>query len=220
MFRHGHTVGLYVTPSPVFPAKQCYNSSGIFLALNSYKVCNFKNMILEKYNPAWVADFTAIKNEIEAALNEPAFTIEHVGSTAVPNLDSKPVIDIDIIYYAEQDFERIKTALEKAGYYHNGNQGIEGRDVFKRNGKCTNKILDSIKHHLYVCPTGSKALERHMLSRNFLRKHAWARIQYQDMKYRLAAQASQDKKLYASLKELHVNDFINSMIEQEKQTTV
>jgi GrpB-like predicted nucleotidyltransferase (UPF0157 family) len=175
-------------------------------------------MIIEVYTPNWIKDFTDIKSEIENGLNGLVYTIEHVGSTSVPNLDSKPIIDIDIIYTKQLDFEKIKLGLEKTGYYHNGNQGIEDRDVFKRNGKLTNEILDRINHHLYVCPVDSKALERHILSRNFLRKNDWARLKYQQMKYELAVKANQDRKLYAALKELNVNDFIDSIIEEEKRT--
>ena len=80
----------------------------------------------------------------------------------------------------------------------------------------TSEILNTVKHHLYVCPINSKALERHILSRNFLRKNDWARLAYQQMKYELAEKANQDKKKYAALKELHVNNFIDSIIEKEK----
>ena len=174
-------------------------------------------MIIEKYSPAWATDFGYIKHEIEIALAGLTFSIEHIGSTAVPNLDSKPIIDIDIIYTDVADFKIIKYRLEKAGYYHNGNQGIEDRDVFKRDGKSTNEILDKINHHLYVCPVQSKALKRHILSRNFLRKNDWARLKYQQMKYEMAIEANQDKKMYAALKELNMNEFIDSIVEKEKQ---
>ena len=177
-------------------------------------------MILEKYSPVWVNDFTNIKREIDHILATLTYAVEHVGSTSVPNLDAKPIIDIDIVYFNELDFEKIKLGLEKIGYYHNGNQGIEEREVFKRNGKILNEILDTVKHHLYVCPVNSKALERHILSRNFLRKNDWARLKYQQMKYALAKEANQDKKIYAVLKEINVNNFINSIIEKEKQTSV
>ncbi len=143
--------------------------------------------------------------------------MEHIGSTSVPDLDSKSIIDIDIIYYHQDDFEKIKAGLLTMGYYHNGNQGIENRDVFKRNIGWTNQILDKIKHHLYVCPVDSKALERHILSRNFLRNNDWARLKYQQMKYELAEKANQDKKIYAELKELNVNDFIDSMIAKMRE---
>jgi GrpB-like predicted nucleotidyltransferase (UPF0157 family) len=169
-------------------------------------------MLIEKYTSKWIEYYASIKREMEKGLLGLNYTMEHIGSTSVPDLDSKPIIDIDIIYYHQGDFEKIKAGLLTMGYYHNGNQGIENRDVFKRNIGWTNQILDKIKHHLYVCPVDSKALERHILSRNFLRNNDWARLKYQQMKYELAEKANQDKKIYAELKELNVNDFIDSMI--------
>jgi GrpB-like predicted nucleotidyltransferase (UPF0157 family) len=65
-------------------------------------------MILEKYSSNWVNDFADIKREIEKGLDGLTFNIVHVGSTVVPNLDSKPIIDIDIIYFNSTDFEKIK----------------------------------------------------------------------------------------------------------------
>lgn len=176
-------------------------------------------MLIEKYNPDWIQQFENIKQAISNALEAVTCTIEHVGSTAVPELDAKPIIDLDIIYTNEEEFLSIKTALEQIGYFHNGNQGIEEREAFKRNGKLLHPILDTIPHHLYVCPAHSKALERHLLSRNYLRKHEWARIKYQQMKYEIAERAGQDRKKYAALKELTVNDFIDTIIAGEKNKT-
>lgn len=173
-------------------------------------------MLIEKYTPNWIQNFADLNREIDKGLNGLEYRIEHIGSTSVPNLDSKPIIDIDIVYENESEFEKIKSGLINLGYDHNGNQGIEKREVFKRNGKSINGILDTITHHLYVCLKNSKALERHILSRNFLRKNDWARLEYQEMKYRLAEKADQDKKLYAELKELNVNEFIDSIIKKEK----
>ncbi|NQX86396.1 MAG: GrpB family protein [Flavobacteriaceae bacterium] len=174
-------------------------------------------MLIKKYTSNWVQDFTDLKREIENELKGLEHNIEHVGSTSVPKLDSKPIIDIDIIYDDESEFERIKSGLIKLGYYHNGNQGIEKREVFKREKKSLNGILDSISHHLYVCQSNSKPLERHILMRNYLRKNDSARIKYQEMKYLLAEKANQDKKLYAKLKELNINNFIDEIIEIEKR---
>lgn len=173
-------------------------------------------MLIEKYTSNWTTDFADLKREIESGLYGLEYSIEHIGSTSVPNLDSKPIIDIDIIYENELEFEKIKSGLKKIGYYHNGNQGIEKREVFKRDRNSPNEILDSIPHHLYVCPKNSDSLERHILMRNFLRKNDWARIKYQEMKYQLAEKANQNKKLYAELKELYVNEFIDDIIKKEK----
>lgn len=76
-------------------------------------------MLIDKYTPTWIEDFEKLKLEIGNVLYELNFKIEHIGSTSVPNLDSKPIIDIDIIYFEESDFGKIKLRLERIGYYHN-----------------------------------------------------------------------------------------------------
>jgi len=174
-------------------------------------------MLIKKYTASWIKKFADLKCEIEKGLHGLDYEIEHVGSTSVPNLDSKPIIDIDIIYDSESEFEFIKSGLIKIGYYHNGNQGIEKREVFKRDGSVPNVDLDGVAHHLYVCPKGCEPLERHILMRNYLRRNDKARRKYQEMKYELAIKANQDKKLYAELKEMHVNEFIDTIIDLEKQ---
>lgn len=175
-------------------------------------------MLIQAYQISWVEDFSKIKTVIEKVLQPLAVSIEHVGSTAVPDLAAKPIIDIDIVYDENTAFEDIKTRLEKIGYFHNGNQGIPNREVFKR-GKTLvfQSILDEIVHHLYVCPMGSEALQRHILFRNYLIAHDVARVHYQNMKYAVAAEVNQDKKKYAELKEVRSKDFIDSIIEKTKK---
>lgn len=174
--------------------------------------------ILHPYTHQWIVYFNNLKTELLKVLSNLSCEIEHVGSTAIPNLDSKPIIDIDIIFYNVMDFEIIKKNLESIGYYHNGNQGIEGREVFKRTGNYQNITLDNIRHHLYVCPSNSKALERHILMRNYLREHEWAKNHYQQLKHELAAKSNHDKKKYAALKELYTNEFIDLIIEKARNT--
>jgi GrpB-like predicted nucleotidyltransferase (UPF0157 family) len=173
-------------------------------------------MLLKKYTSDWINNFIDIKNVIDEALISLEYSIEHVGSTAVADLDAKNIIDIDISHENEAEFDKIKARLLELGYYHNGNQGIEEREVFKRVRTTFNPVLDKISHHLYVCPVGSHALERHLLSRDFLRKNEWARIEYQEMKYELAEMAGQDKKRYAELKELNMNHFIDAIVEKQR----
>jgi GrpB-like predicted nucleotidyltransferase (UPF0157 family) len=174
------------------------------------------SMLIAKYTSEWVEYFDDLKSEIKNGLRGLDCRIEHVGSTSIPNLDSKPIIDIDIVYEGESEFENINAGLLRLGYRHHGNQGIEKREVFKRNPHAPNAVLDAIPHHLYVCPIDSAALERHLLMRDFLRKHEWAKAEYQRLKYALAEQAGQDRKIYAALKELHVNAFIDEIVRQEK----
>ncbi len=175
-------------------------------------------MLLQAYTTQWIEDFHSIKTLLEKALSPLSIAIEHVGSTAVPSLDAKPIIDIDIVYNEPIDFYAIKIRLEKIGYFHNGNQGIEGREVFKRRHSVPKQdVLDTITHHLYVCIAGSAALERHILLRDYLIAHKEAREVYQKLKLDIAQEANQDKKLYAQIKEIKSKDFIDAIIEKAKK---
>lgn len=174
-------------------------------------------MLILKYNSKWINNFELIQKTLLCNLTSCNVSIEHVGSTSIPQLGSKPIIDIDLVYFNLSDFAKIKDHLEKLGYYHNGNQGIVGREVFKRNN-ADHPILDTISHHLYVCHTNSQELQRHLLFRDYLRINEDARITYENLKLSIALQANQDKKKYARLKENQAKHFINGIIEKaEKQ---
>ena len=143
-------------------------------------------MLIHPYSPDWNTHFESIKNVLDKCLQGLDYTIEHVGSTAVPGLAAKPIIDIDIVFNDLSTFPLIKQALELIGYFHNGNQGIDDREVFKRVGTKQHEVLDTIKHHLYVCSANSPALIRHLITRDYLRNNEWAKAEYQQLKYVIA----------------------------------
>lgn len=174
-------------------------------------------MLISKYNGDWVDHFEIINKKLLNILSGLTVNIEHIGSTSVPGLAAKPIIDIDIMYNEYSDFEYIKNNLEPFGYYHNGNQGVAGREVFKRTGKTEDEVLDKINHHLYVCRYDCPELHRHILFRNYLRKYAIAKEFYQQLKYEIAKEVKNDRKLYASTKELKANSFINYIVELSKK---
>jgi GrpB-like predicted nucleotidyltransferase (UPF0157 family) len=174
-------------------------------------------MLIQKYKESWIEDFTAIQKVINEALVNLKVLVEHVGSTSIPQLAAKPIIDIDVVFAAPAAFDEIKMRLEKIGYFHNGNQGIPGREVFKR-GKnaAAHWVLDVIIHHLYVCPADSEEVQKHILFRDYLIANEDARLQYQNLKYEIAAAANQHPKKYAQLKEVKAGIFINTIIEKTK----
>ena len=175
-------------------------------------------MLIQVYQTSWVDNFRKIKAVLEETLQPLNVSIEHVGSTAVPHLAAKPIIDIDIIYDENTAFEDIKIGLEKRSYFHNGNQGISNRDVFKRDKMLVlYPVLDEIVHHLYVCLSGSEAVQRHILLRDYLLENEDARVYYQNLKYAIAEEVHQDKKHYAALKEVKTKDFIDGIIEKGKK---
>lgn len=173
-------------------------------------------MVIVQYNPDWVYQFEKIKEKLSKTLTGITVNIEHIGSTSIPNLAAKAIVDIDIIYNESPDFEHIKKNLEWLGYFHNGNQGVEGREVFKRNNASDDDVLDKIPHHLYVCKYNCVELQRHLLFRDYLRNNEVARNFYQNLKYQIAEEANNDRKIYASIKEIKANSFINYIIELSK----
>ena len=132
-----------------------------------------KHVVVLPYDPKWKQDFLNIKKELDEALGQLALGIEHVGSTSVPGLSAKPIIDIDVVIDDYSVMEQVICALEKIGYHHEGNLGIEGREAFKYEGKEHLR-----KHHLYVCPKDSGELNRHIAFRDYLRAHSEAVREY------------------------------------------
>jgi GrpB-like predicted nucleotidyltransferase (UPF0157 family) len=170
-------------------------------------------MLLEEYKESWIEDFNQIREVINKELLNLKVSIEHIGSTSVPGLAAKPIIDIDVVFAEHAEFEEIKKRLEKIGYHHNGNQGITDREVFKRNiAAARHIVLDFINHHLYVCPINSKELQKHILFRDYLVSNEEARAEYQHLKYQIAEEANQERKKYAQLKEMKAEKFIDIII--------
>ena len=77
-----------------------------------------RHIIVQPYDEMWIQDFISISNEIRDALGELALRIEHVGSTSVPGLSAKPVIDIDVVIRDDSMLEEVVSRLAKIGYHH------------------------------------------------------------------------------------------------------
>lgn len=141
-----------------------------------------RHIIVQPYDEAWKQDFISISNEIRDALGELALRIEHVGSTSVPGLSAKPVIDIDVVIRDHSVLDEVISRLAKIGYQHEGNLGIAGREAFGYEGKEHLK-----EHHLYVCPEDSPELKRHIAFRDYLRSHPDAVQEYSRIKEEAAS---------------------------------
>lgn len=148
--------------------------------------------------------------------------VEHVGSTAIEGIAAKPILDIDLVISKEVDFATIKVKLEEIGYRHNGDQGIPGREAFKRLDESVpfSKGRDRwMKHHLYVCMEGSEELDRHTRFRDYLNTHTPARTEYESIKRDIEARSSGDRKIYARIKETEgvCTAFVEKILKKAEQ---
>ena len=146
------------------------------------------------YDAGWKDAFDRIKEEIEEALGALALGIEHVGSTSVEGMYAKPCIDLDVIV-GEDAMDAVIRALAEIGYIHEGNLGIEGREAFCYEGK-----THLMKHHLYVCPKGSRELCRHVAFRDYLRSTPLAVEKYSAVKREAARRFPEDIDGYIAYK--------------------
>jgi GrpB-like predicted nucleotidyltransferase (UPF0157 family) len=156
-------------------------------------------IIVVDYNPVWPNQFRSLRARIAGALRHLAVTVEHVGSTAVPGLAAKPIIDIDVLLVSAQALPAAIERLARVGYTHQGDLGIAGREAFRSPG-------GTIAHHLYVCPPPAVEFRRHMAFRNFLRTHPKEAQEYGDLKKFLAAQFPEDRDAYLAGKSELVGD--------------
>lgn len=125
-------------------------------------------LVIVPYDPAWPERFAEVRAMIQRTIPGTYYAVEHVGSTSVPGLAAKPILDIDIVM-REGMFERIRRGLESLGYEHEGDKGLPGREAFRLLDPALRAAL--MEHHLYVCDPKSKALEDHRLFRDFLLTH-------------------------------------------------
>jgi GrpB-like predicted nucleotidyltransferase (UPF0157 family) len=138
--------------------------------------------VVVDYDPEWPARFESIRARIAPALGALAVSIEHVGSTSVPGLAAKPVIDIDVVVADASAIPAAIDVLTGLGYEHLGDLGVKDREAFRR-------PPGSERHNLYVCPDGGEGLRNHLAIRNHLRRHPEAADAYAALKRRLAADA-------------------------------
>jgi|GEM_PF-119786 len=155
------------------------------------------------YDPLWAEQFELVTEYLREIIGE--CRIEHVGSTSVPNLAAKPILDVDIVYESTSDFPQLKTALETAGYAHRGNLGIVGREMFQAPSNCELPTFN-----LYVCQSDNLALRNHLQVRDYLCANSDAVEQYSNLKRRLAAEFPDDIDAYCQAK----TEFILEMLAQ------
>ncbi len=145
------------------------------------------------YNPLWPEWFEALKAALLDGCPDTFTRIEHVGSTAVPGLWAKPIIDLDAVIPSQSSFGNAKSALEKLGYTHQGDLGIAGREAFRT-------ASGIHPHHLYLCAEGAAELLRHLGFRDRLRQDSDLCREYRDLKTTLAKEFRDDRTGYSEAK--------------------
>ena len=164
-------------------------------------------MVVEKYNPKWVEQFQTLKEFLEKNVTE-YISIEHVGSTSIPGMNAKPIIDIDVVVEDAAQFLKLKDELSEIGYIHEGDRGIPGREAFDNE-----KVTVDIDHHLYVCVKDNAELLRHLKFREKLRANPELVDEYNKIKEEILAKVGNDNRAgYVQMKEEEYKWFFEKVL--------
>lgn len=141
-------------------------------------------VVVQQYDPQWPLQFSNIRRELEACLEDVEFiSIEHVGSTSVPGLAAKPIIDIDIIVARETVQSALDTLTTKHEFDYLGELGIKDRHVLKDPNQ-------TLRCNIYVCVQDAPSIRNHLALRDTLRSNPDLRDEYGRVKMELSAQGT------------------------------
>jgi GrpB-like predicted nucleotidyltransferase (UPF0157 family) len=160
-------------------------------------------VVVEPHNPAWESEFARVRDDLEHILKHiPIVSIEHAGSTSVPGLFAKPVLDIDIVVTPDI-LAATRAAMVAGGYIDFGDLGVPGRVAFRQPGHERSQAAiglsdktKEMRRNTYVVLEGSVALKNHRDSKRVLLEDAALRKEYGDVKQHLASQDLQDVNEY------------------------
>lgn len=141
------------------------------------------------YSASWPSHFERVAGDLRDELvGLSSARIEHVGSTSVPGLAAKPILDIDVIV-DDGDVVAAVAALVRAGYVHRGDLGVADREAFQAPD-------DDPPRHVYVCRAGTLNVRNHLAVRDVLRARDDLRDEYAAVKLALAAEPDMDIDTY------------------------
>ncbi|MDT4966967.1 MAG: hypothetical protein QOJ64_1704 [Acidobacteriota bacterium] len=138
------------------------------------------------HDPHWRVAFEAEATQVAAALGPNVVAIHHIGSTAIPNIYAKPIIDLLVEMRDIAEVDERSSAMESLGYEAMGEYGIPGRRFFRKDNR------EGIRtHHIHAFEAGSAEGERHLAFRDYMIAHAEDALEYSELKRKLAQEHSQ-----------------------------
>ena len=165
-----------------------------------------KDLRIVSYDPEWPERFQAEASRIREALTSLALRIDHNGSTSIPGLGAKPIIDIQVSVYTLTPIEAYGEPLQTIGYQHVPHPDDSFCPFFHRPSEWPHT------HHIHVVEAGGDEERRTLAFRDYLRDHADEARQYEQLKRDLAADLrpsnAEAREFYARAK----TDFIERIV--------
>jgi GrpB-like predicted nucleotidyltransferase (UPF0157 family) len=145
------------------------------------------------YDPIWPTRFAQLGRELRAGLGTTALRIDHIGSTSIPGLAAKPIIDIQISVASFEPLDAYRLPLERIGY-------VFRADNTERTKRYFREAPGTPRRHIHVRRAGSWAEQFALLFRDYLRTRAEEARLYESLKYQLATKYREDRHGYTDAK--------------------
>ncbi len=159
---------------------------------------------LRPFNPKWKGIYEEERKAITSAISNFVVDIQHIGSSAIPNIVSKPIIDIALAIDSLKNIKKIIKPLEEIGFIYRGELGIPDRHLFVKGGE------ELRTHHLHVMFNEHYEWRKHLIFRDYLLKHPEEARQYSELKIRLEREYKEDREGYTNGKA----EFISGILEK------
>lgn len=160
-------------------------------------------IVVDAHDPAWREQFEQIKAYVSSAFDGMPVSIEHVGSTSVPGLAAKPIIDVDVVVPTVGRVRAAIDRLESLGYRHRGDLGVVGREAFLPPSGVP-------RQHLYVVVEGNQAHRDHIELRDHLRANPADAARYAELKLRLSTEVGDDMEAYVDGKHELIEELLTA----------
>jgi GrpB-like predicted nucleotidyltransferase (UPF0157 family) len=156
---------------------------------------------IQEYNPDWVVKFESIKKFLEEVFKEKAIHIEHVGSTSIPGIKAKPVIDVAVLVNNIEPFTEERKQMYEAGYKSIDNYIGPNTLIFYKEDKDQRKT-----ENIHIWPKDHPKADRTILMRDYFRTHSDQVKKYQELKERLTKEFPDDYPAYRAGKDIFLDE--------------
>jgi GrpB-like predicted nucleotidyltransferase (UPF0157 family) len=167
-----------------------------------------ESIVLKKNNLLWIEAFNFEADRLRKNLEIEELELHHIGSTSIPNIQAKPILDILLVVPFIDKLDNYKLQFEKLGYECKGEYGIPGRRYFVLHdlGKTKSYV------HIHAFSKGNDEIEKHLLFRDYLRKFPKKAKQYESIKLNLLADPLTNRSNYTENKAPFINELLQEAI--------
>jgi GrpB-like predicted nucleotidyltransferase (UPF0157 family) len=164
-----------------------------------------RTMRVVTYSDRWPRMYAQEADLLRNALGDQIVRIHHIGSTSVPGLDAKPVIDILLEVRSLSALDALTPAMVELGYEPRGEFGIPGRRYYPKGG-------ERRTHHVHAFVEGDPHVQPHLAFRDFLRAHPDQALDYANIKRQAAAEHGDDPEGYVAYKSAFVETLVTDAV--------